>query len=219
MCARRNGDAAAGSIGHSNFRTSSTWRSGAAEILNVGGRTKFSGTVAPSVPAFLKYIPGQTIGRSKISDAKAPSSAKIGAIILSDLRTTSPTKISTSLSILIASAQKKRRQIGRTVGSRSVILGGHWESCMNPAQSSVAIFAGRIRRRHTHGANSVSPRSSIIRKFNYPTKKRPARSILRLCKNSGRYWHGRYSFAGLLSAALFRSEEHTSELQSRLPLV
>src|SRR5690348_11767046 len=108
MFAHRNGDAAVGSIAHWNLRKSSMWRFGAAEISNAGGPTRFSGIAARNALEFLKCIRGQTIGPRKIDNEKAPSSAKIGATFLSDFRRVWLTKISTSQSILIACASKKR---------------------------------------------------------------------------------------------------------------
>src|SRR5438067_5304545 len=108
MCARRNGDAVVGSIAHWNLRKSSMWRFGAAEISNAGGPTKFSGIVALNGPECLKCIRGQTIGQRKIGNEKAPSFVTIGASDLSNFQRTSLTKISTSQSILIACASKRR---------------------------------------------------------------------------------------------------------------
>src|SRR5690242_6166178 len=98
MFARRNGDAAVGSIAHWNLRKSSMWRFGAAAISNAGGHTRFSAIVALNARGFSKCIRGQTTGRRKIDSEKAPSSAKIGATFLSDFRRVWLKKISTSQS-------------------------------------------------------------------------------------------------------------------------
>src|SRR5437762_6696814 len=96
MFAPRNGDAAVGSIAPWNSRASSMWQFGAAAISNAGGHTRFSAIVALNARGFSTCIRGQTTGRRKIDNEKAPSSAKIGEIVLSDFRRDSLTKISTS---------------------------------------------------------------------------------------------------------------------------
>src|ERR1051325_8968481 len=108
MCARQNGDAAAGSIAPWNFRKSSMWQFGAAVISNAGGRTRFLGIAALNARGFLKCIHGQTVDRRKTSKEKAQCFVRIGGSVLTNSPKASLTKISISQSILIACASKRR---------------------------------------------------------------------------------------------------------------
>ncbi|MEY2504223.1 MAG: hypothetical protein QOG27_503 [Verrucomicrobiota bacterium] len=175
MCVRRAGVAVAGSIALSNFRRSKKSASGAAGILNAGGRETFSVIGGRNEMASWKCthgqkdaLPGTTTARVRFwirtGGRSSPSSPRPWA-----------SQMCTSRSILIACGLRTRSPIGKADDLPSTMLRGHSSNCARKQRSWPATSAAHFRRRNMRGRNSGSRRRSITQTCRHPIRKRRAK--------------------------------------------